>query len=269
MSLDDIVKQKGMTPAQLQRAETKRLKAVKHAAMEAEHAAKRAEKKRIREEAHKKYLAASKLNIAQSIEKLNREVTLKFGVDSALATLEKSMGKYGRMQSFKKAGADSIVVRYANRSSAVKALKAKQLFVKIPVPVSPSEIKHHAVYFDAPEEMGLIDDEILNQIKVAMGGHGTVVMCKKKGRSIVIFFADKGTRDGLISPESANEVTIEIGDHAVKLHAGVPPNARKRRNAAKQAKIAARKEHAKAQEQAKKDQELAQATGQPYKRAKN
>jgi len=245
MSLDDIIKDKKIPKKQKE-------KMAREAERKAARAAKKAEKLRISEEKKEKRLAEEKVAKAESIAKLKREVTLKFNVDVALKGIETVMGKHGEMEHFKKHGPNLVSVRYVNESSVAKALRAKKIVVKIPVPCTPAEIKHHAVYFDAPEAMGEIDDEILKQIENAMGGHGTVVMCKKKGRSIVIFFVDQDTRDGLVSPSSANEVTVEIGDHSVKLCPGLPPNIRQRRNMERKAAL-----------KAKKAEALARATGQP------
>jgi hypothetical protein len=269
MSLDEIITTKKMTPSPKAKLQKKKLKAEKHAALEAENAQRRLEKKRLKDEAHAKHLVSQEKIIVDSIEKLEREVSLQFDTTTALAGLENAMAKHGKMKFFKKCGGGLISVRYEKKYSVTKALKAKKMFVKIPVLCRPAEIKHHAVFFNAPEEMGDIDDEILKQIEVAMGAHGKVVMCRKKGRAIVIFFSSRDTRDGLVSPSNANEVTIEIGDHSVKLHPGLPPNIRKRRNMAKAAKKAAREEAAKAAKKAAKEEAMAAATGQPYKRIKS
>jgi len=189
--------------------------------------------------------------IKQTISKLKREVLLQFDSAAIFPTLQKAMEKHGKIENFVKTPI-GIRCRFENELSVQKALKAKKLFVRLPVPILPAEIKHHAVYFHAPEDMGDLDQEILNQIEAAMSSHGSVAMVKKKGRNVVIQFNDKDTRDGLVSVEGNSEVTIEIGDHSVALHAGLPPTFRKRRKMEKKAK-----------EDAKKALELARASGQP------
>lgn len=218
---------------------------------EAAVAERRAEKLRIKKEKYAAYLIKQKEVIKKSIANLQREVQLEVNVKAIMPTLEKTMAKHGEIELFRKSPIGA-TVRYTTEAAVAKALKAKKIFVNVSCPVFPSEIKHHAVYFDAPEAMEDLDDDILEQIKNAMGAHGTVVSCRKKGRSVVIFFNDKETRDALIGVEENSEVTVEIGDHAVALHAGLPPNIRKRR---KMAKIQAEKD--------KKMYELDVASGQP------
>jgi len=244
MSLSDIIKEKKLTPKQ--KAASEKVRAEKAAA-----AQRKAEKEKVKAENRVVYLAKQEELIKESIAKLRREVSLQFDVQSILPTLETQMQKYGKIESFRKSPV-GVSVRYESANAAQKAVKGKKIEVRLPVPVFPAEIKHHAVYFNAPEQMGDLDDEILSQIKSAMGSHGTVVSCKKKGRSVVIFFDDKETRDGLISVEGDAEVTVEIGDHAVALHPGLPPNIRKRRKAQQLAK-----------KKAKAAEELAIASGQP------
>eukprot|EP00463_Aulacantha_scolymantha_P006032 TRINITY_DN7550_c0_g1_i1.p1 TRINITY_DN7550_c0_g1~~TRINITY_DN7550_c0_g1_i1.p1 ORF type:complete len:177 (+),score=26.53 TRINITY_DN7550_c0_g1_i1:237-767(+) len=144
------------------------------------------------------------------------------------------MEKHGKIE-FQRKSPIGMRFRFENHNSVTKALSAKKIFVKLPIPVYPAEIKHHAVYFNAPDEMGL-DDDILSQIQAAMGSHGKVVAVKKKGRSVVVFFNDKETRDSLLPVEGNSEVTVEIGDHSVALHVGIPPNIRKRRKMTKKKK---------------------------------
>jgi len=244
MSLDDIMKEKKMTPKQKAQSE-------KNRTVQAEAAVRKADKEKLKAENRVIYLAKQEELIQDSIAKLRREVSLQFDVQSILPTLEETMQKYGEIESFRKSPI-GVSIRYKSANAAQKAVKGKKIQVTLPVPVWPAEIKHHAVYFNAPEQMGELDEEILDQIKGAMGSHGTVVCCKKKGRSVVIFFDDKETRDGLISVEGDAEVTVEIGDHAVALHAGLPPNIRKRRKAQQLAK-----------KKAKAAEELAKASGQP------
>jgi len=254
MSLTDIIdeeKLKKMTPSQKAKFEKKKLNVAKQAKLQAEAAARKAEKQRLKEEKRVEYLARQEVVVRESIQKLKREVSLEFDLKSIMPTLENQMKKYGTIDRFHKSPIGARV-RYATESSVKKALKATKIFVKLPVPVFPAEIKHHAVYFNAPEDMGDIDDEILKQIGSAMEAYGKVVSCKKKGRSVVIFFDEKAIRDGLLPPEGTSEVTVEIGDHAVALHPGMPPNIRKRRKLAKLAKI-----------EEKKANIAARAAGQP------
>jgi len=197
------------------------------------------------------YEAKIETSIQGSVAKLKREVSLEFGFKDIYPTLETAMRKYGQVEFCKKSPV-GVRVRYMNQIHADKSLRGKKLTVRLPVHIYPAEIKHHAAYFDAPEEMGELDDDILGQVKVAMSNHGEVASVKKKGKSIVVFFASREIRNSLISPEGNTEVTIEIGDHAVALHAGLPPTIAKRRKMAQRNK-----------EKAKKAQEFAKACGQP------
>lgn len=254
MSLTDIIdedKMKKMTPSQKAKFEKKKLNAAKQEKIRAEAAARKAEKQKLKEEKRVEYLARQEVVVRESIAKLKREVSLEFDLKSIMPALEEQMKKHGEVERFHKSPIGARV-RYVAENSVASALKAKKIYVKLPVPVFPAEIKHHAVYFNAPEDMGEIDDEILSQIGSAMEAYGKVVNCKKKGRSVVIFFAEKAVRDGLLPPEGTSEVTVEIGDHAVALHPGMPPNIRKRRKMAKLAKI-----------EEKKATEAARAAGQP------
>lgn len=251
MSLDEIIKVRKMTPAQKAKLEKKQAHLARVAKEQAEAAERKAEKARLKEARHAQYLIRQEAGIKESIAKLRREVSLEFDIKTIMPTLEAQMAKHGKIEKFLKSPIGARV-RYEDMTATQKALKAKKIFIKLPVPVYPAEIKHHAVYFNAPEEMGEIDDEILSQIQTAMGAHGTVVCCKKKGRSVVIFFDDKQTRDGLISVEGNSEVTVEIGDHSVALHAGLPPNIRKRR-----------KQEILAKKKAAEVAEKARASGQP------
>merc|ERR1712233_209024 len=248
---DDIIKVRKMTPAQKAKLEKKQAHLARVAKEQAEAAERKAEKARLKEARHAQYLIRQEAGIKESIAKLRREVSLEFDIKTIMPTLEAQMAKHGKIEKFLKSPIGARV-RYEEMSATQKALKAKKIFVKLPVPVFPAEIKHHAVYFNAPEDMGEIDDEILSQIGSAMEAYGKVVNCKKKGRSVVIFFAEKAVRDGLLPPEGTSEVTVEIGDHAVALHPGMPPNIRKRRKMAKLAKI-----------EEKKATEAARAAGQP------
>lgn len=240
-----------MTPGQLAKYEKKQANLAKIAQEKEAAAERKIEKQKLKEQKHADYLVKQRAGIKESIAKLRREISLEFDITSIMPTLQAEMSKYGKIEKFQKSPIGARV-RYEDQTSVAKALKGNKITMKLPIPVYPAEIKHHAVYFNAPEQMGELEDEILSQIKGAMGSHGTVVSCKKKGRAVVIFFADRDTRDGLISVEGNSEVTVEIGDHAVALHPGLPPNNRKRRKAA----IAAKK-------QAAKDIEEARASGQP------
>lgn len=240
-----------MTPAQTAKYEKKQANLAKLAEDQEAAAARKLEKQKLRDQKHADYLVRQEAGIKESIAKLRREVSLEFDVQSIMPTLQSEMEKYGKIEKFLKSPIGARV-RFEDQTSVAKALKGKKITMRLPIPVYPAEIKHHAVYFNAPAQMGELEDEILSQIQGAMGSHGTVVSCKKKGRSVVIFFADKDTRDSLISVEGNSEVTVEIGDHSVALHPGLPPNIRKRRKAA----IAAKK-------QAAKDAEEALKSGQP------
>jgi len=251
MSLDDIIKTKKMTPKERAKADKQRQHEERVAQEMEEAQVRRAEKARIKEENHKVYLVKQQKVITESISKLRREVSLEFDLKAVYPILETAMQKHGSIE-FARKSPIGMRVRFENEASVNKALRAKKIFVKLPVPVYPAEIKHHAVYFNAPTEMGDLDDDILGQIKAAMGSHGKVVSVKKKGRSVVIFFNDKDIRDSLISVEGNSEVTVEIGDHSVALHAGLPPNIRKRRKMEQQERI-----------KNKKAEELARASGQP------
>jgi len=251
MSLDDIIKQKKMTPKQKLKAEKKQLHDARMAKEQAEAEVRRAEKARLKEERQKEYLVEQEKGIIESIAKLKKEVSLEFNLKNVYPILQAAMEKHGAIE-FARKSPIGMRVRFEDTDAVDKALRSKKMHVKLSVPVYPAEIKHHAVYFNAPEKMGELDDDILGQIEVAMGSHGKVAMVKKKGRSVVIFFDDKGTRDGLVSMEGNSDVTVEIGEHAVALHAGLPPNIRKRRMMEKREK-----------EQIRKAEELARATGQP------
>jgi len=251
MSLDQIMKTKKMTPAQVAKHEKKQANLAKKQEDQEAAAVRKIEKQKLKDIKHADYLVRQEAGIKESINKLRREVSLEFDVQSIMPTLQSEMEKYGKIEKFLKSPIGARV-RFEDQTSVAKALQGKKITMKLPIPVYPAEIKHHAVYFNAPVQMGELEDEILSQIQGAMGSHGTVVSCKKKGRSVVIFFADKDTRDGLISVEGNSEVTVEIGDHSVALHAGLPPNIRKRRKAAMAAK-----------KQAVKDAEDARASGQP------
>jgi len=233
MSLDDIMmerKMEKMTPKQKAKYEKKRANQVRIAAEQEAAAQRKVEKEKLKAQRKVEYLKEQEEVITNSIAKLQREVSLEFALKDIYPSLQAAMEKYGEVELARKSPI-GMRVRFTDASAAKKALNGKKLTVNVPVPVYPAEIKHHAVYFNAPEDMGDLDDDVLSQIKSAMGAHGTVVSVKKKGRSVVIFFDDRATRDSLVSVEGSSEVTIEIGDHAVALHAGLPPNIRKRRKA--------------------------------------
>jgi len=251
MSLDQIIQEKKMTPAQTKKAKRKKGHEERVAKDKAEAEIKRAEKEKLKEEKRKLNLVVQAKEIEQSIAKLKKEVSLEFDFKSLFPTLQEAMEKHGKLE-FARPSPLGLRVRFEDAESVKKALSVKKMTVNLTIPVCAAEIKHHAVYFNAPEEMGELDADILGQIKAAMGAHGTVVSTKKKSRSVVIFFIDKATRDGLVSPEGNSDVTVEIGDHAVALYAGLPPNSRKRR-----------KMERKQQDALKKAEELAKATGQP------
>merc|ERR1712083_1036911 len=163
-------KMKKMTPSQKAKFEKKKLNAAKQEKIRAEAAARKAEKQKLKEEKRVEYIA-----------KLKREVSLEFDLKSIMPALEEQMKKHGEVERFHKSPIGARV-RYVAEKSVASALKAKKNICKIPVPVFPAEIKHHAVYFNAPEDMGEIDDEILSQIGSAMEAYGKVVNCKKKGQ---------------------------------------------------------------------------------------
>lgn len=249
-SLDQIITDKkveNMTPAQ--KAKVAKKKA--HEQRMADYAEKKVQKLAMQQEKQAEYRKKQAADIEVAIGNLKREISIDFDIKSIIPGLEANLAKYGKVEFCRKSPV-GLRCRYETLSAANKALKAKKFSVKLPVSFHPAEIKHHAVYFNAPEEMGELDQGILDQIKEAMGGHGGVSSVKKKGRSVVIFFDSKETRESLISVEGNSEVTVEIGDHSVALYAGVPPTLRKRRAAQK-----------KADKEAKRVQALSRAAGQP------
>jgi len=213
------------------RAREKRaLKAERHAQNEAEIAKRKAEKQRLREQRHAESLIKQEKQTKVAIAKLRREVLVSFDFKAALPGLKALMEKYGEIEQARLSPI-GLHIRYKTLTAAKKSQKKKTLIIKLQSKVTPAEIKHHAVYFEAPEEMGEVDQDVLSQVERAMGEYGKVVNIKKKARYIVIFFDNAESSQTLTSNEG-NDVTIEFEGHTVALVAGVPPTQRKRRNAA-------------------------------------
>jgi len=209
-------------------------KARRRIELEVEMAKRKIEKQRLQEQRQRESLIEQEKQKKLSIEKLKREVLVSFDFKTAVPGLTAVMEKHGEIE-VSRISPIGLHVRYTTLAAAKKAQKKKTLISKLHSTVSPAEIKHHAVYFEAPEEMGEIDQDVLSQVESAMGAYGKVVNIKKKARYIIIFFDNTESSNTLTSNEG-NDVTIEFEGHTVALVAGVPPTQRKRRNAAREAK---------------------------------
>jgi len=230
-------KQERIAAKREKKEEKERLRKERHFKLQAEIIKRRVEKEKLKKQKRAQALVKKAEAEKKSIEKLKREVFVEFDVKSVVPMIEASMKKYGEIE-FSRVTPIGIQYRYTTLSAAKKAQKHKQIMSKLPVFVIPAEIKHHAVYFEAPEEMGKLDNNVLSQVETAMGAYGKVVNIKKKGRCIVVFFDNKESANSLTSNEGGF-VTIELGGFEVQLLAGVPPTQKKRRKAQQQAKIIA------------------------------
>jgi len=221
--------------------EKKRRLSEKHAAhmRRQEDEAKRAAEKRIEKEKRQNAsLIQQERDAKIADERLKREVVVEFDLKSIKPTLEQSMKRFGEVEKAIMTPF-GFVVRYKTQASANKAKKKAKIVSQLPSSIVPQEIKRNAVHFEAPEEMGDIDPELLSQVKDAMGAYGAVANMKRRNRYVIIFFENRESANSLTG--GGDEVTIEMGGHTIALLPGVPVSPRKKSQATKRAKAEARR----------------------------
>jgi len=218
-----------------EQAEAKARKAEKLAIYKAEVERLRIEKQQIKEEKRALRLKREEQETKASIQRLQREVVVEFDPKALVPNLEAVMGKYGEIE-YSRCSPVGLQIRYKTLAAAQKALKSQRIISKMPSNIIPAQIRHHAVHFEAPEDMGELDQELLSQVEMVMRAYGHIVSTKKKGRYIVVFFDNVASAKNLTSNDG-NEVTIEIGGHNVALVAGIPPTAQQRRKRMKAEKM--------------------------------